>query len=182
MPSVARSMNSPRRLLEYGQRRNVHQHDDVAADVPLPDREVDIEEHHHVASLGWRRKVEEFRSLPPNDLRQRHPQAAAEHVGDRAQAAVQEYVAGLGQCLLLQLDDVFEGKVSARDGSDELEALGLGKDQQGSARDIALEDLMNRDELAGLAPFEDLDGPCAVTRGRRTARTDEPARRPSREG
>ena len=81
-----------------------------------------------------------------------------QHVGDRAQAAVQQDVAGLGQRLLLQLDDVFEGKLTPCHRPDELQALGLGEDQQRAPRDVALEDLMNRHERAGLAPLEDFDG------------------------
>src|SRR5690242_17877812 len=41
--------------LQGGERRHVHEHGDIAADVPLAHREVDIEEHHHVALLGRRR-------------------------------------------------------------------------------------------------------------------------------
>src|SRR3712207_2388953 len=81
-----------------------------------------------------------------------------EHVGDRAQAAVQQNIAGFGQRLLLQLDDVLEGKLVTCDRSDELEALGFGEDQQGAPRDVALKDLMNRHERTGLPSIKDFDG------------------------
>src|ERR1700722_1567836 len=133
------------------ERGQIHDHSDVTTDVALPNSEVDIEKQHDVAGYRRRRQTKERRRITPEDFGQRHLQTPLKHVRDGRKATVKQDVAGLGQCLLLQFDDVFKRKIAARDGPYQLQALRFWKDQEGTAGNVAFEYLMNGDKIADFA-------------------------------
>jgi hypothetical protein len=62
-----------------------------------------------------------------------------QHVGDGRKAAVEENIAGLRQRFLLQLNDVLEWQIAAGNRANQLQAFGLGEDQECASCDVPLE-------------------------------------------
>ena len=63
---------------------------------------------------------------------------------------------------MFELDDLFERQLAAGDGAHQLQALGVGKDEQRPAGDFALEHLVNADQVADFVFAQGRDGAVAA--------------------
>ncbi|KZS00447.1 Uncharacterized protein APZ42_003231, partial [Daphnia magna] len=156
-PSITAGNSLRAQQRQRFQRGHIHQHRDVAVDVPALQHEVDIKKQYYVACLWRRRHVEEYCPFTAHHFRQRDLEAALEDVRHGRQAAVQDDIARFGQRLLLELDDVLQGQLATGDRADQLKAVRLVEDQHRSTRNLAVEDLVNRDKptLPALAEHRD---------------------------
>ena len=103
------------------------------------------------ATFGRRGQVEELGSVAVHDFGQRDPQTALQVVGDRAQATVENDVAGFRQRFLLELHQFFEWQFATDDRAHQLHALRFGKDEQRAALDVTLEVLVDGDQASTIS-------------------------------
>ena len=74
-----------------------------------------------------------------------------QQICDRGETAVQDDVAGFGQRLLLEFDDVLERAESRSSPREQAPGCGFRKYEEGAPVDVALENLMHGDEPVQLA-------------------------------
>src|SRR5690606_1326666 len=90
-------------LLEPFERRQIHDHGNITADVALAYGEVYVQEEDETLFIGV---AEQEPAIAAADIRKRCLQRMLQHVGHRAQATVEDNVAGLGQRLFLYIEDL----------------------------------------------------------------------------
>ena len=98
-------MKSADDVLQRGDRGQVHEQGDEAANVAIFDHEVDVKEQDQVVGLrAAGLNIKQRRAIAANNGGQRHPHRATQDIRDRGQACVQDDISGLRESLLLQID------------------------------------------------------------------------------
>jgi len=104
------------------------------------------------------RYVQQGGTRPTTKLRDGHRQRPLKHVGDAAEAAIQDDVAGLRQRVVGQFRELRVRQAFSNKRTNQRSAFCLGKDQKSAPADVTLEALSDSDQTFCSLLVDDLTG------------------------